>query len=75
MTFDRAAEKPRDGAVLMPTDQADPLLSHMHETTNAGSGRRSRLSVWLAKREAEITELIRTYGARLGGLGRALGRQ
>src|SRR3982750_681107 len=62
MTFVRIAEKPRDGAAVMPADQANPLLARMYETAHAG-GRRSKLSVWMAEHQAEISDLIRTCGA------------
>jgi hypothetical protein len=63
MTVVRVGDEPADGAEVMPTNQIDPLLARMHETAGAGGSRRSRLSVWMTKREAEITDLIRTCGA------------
>lgn len=62
MTVVRVEDEPGDGAEVMPTNQIDPLLARMHETVDAGGSKRSRLSVWMTKREVEITDLIRTCG-------------
>jgi hypothetical protein len=51
----------------MSADDADPVLLRMREHVRAGGSGRSKLSVWMAEREDEIAELIRTYGAAWDG--------
>ena len=51
----------------MSADDTDPVLLRMREHVRAGGSGRSTLSVWMAERENEIAELIRTYGAAWDG--------
>ena len=63
MSGDRIAADPTYGAAAMPAEDADPLLAQMRNAVRSGGGRRSRLSVWMAEREAEIAGMIAAYGA------------